>query len=49
MKSILDKGFKYTRSDKTDIRKTFARVKRELEEKRNVQRRIVEKEIRRVA
>jgi hypothetical protein len=29
MKSILDPSFKYVPSTKTDIRKTFARVKRE--------------------
>lgn len=29
MKSILDKSFKYTPSSSTDIRKTFARVRRE--------------------
>lgn len=33
MKSILDPSFRYVRSDKTDIRKTFARVRRELAEK----------------
>lgn len=29
MPSILDKAFKYTQSGKTDIRKTFARIRRE--------------------
>ena len=29
MKSILDPGFRYTPSFETDIRKTFARVRRE--------------------
>mgnify|MGYP000278813320 CR=1 FL=1 len=47
--SILDRRFKYTSASKTDIRKTFARIKREQEDKRDIQRRIVEKEIRRVA
>jgi hypothetical protein len=30
MKSILDPSFHYTPSNQTDIRKTFARVRREL-------------------
>ena len=30
MKSILDPGFRYTSSANTDIRKTFARVRREM-------------------
>jgi len=30
MKSILDPSFHYTRSVETDLRKTFARVRREL-------------------
>ena len=30
MKSILDPSFRYTRSVETDLRKTFARVRREL-------------------
>jgi len=29
MKSILDRSFKYTPSSKTDLRKTFAKVRRE--------------------
>jgi hypothetical protein len=29
MKSILDRSFKYTPSSKTDLRKTFAEVRRE--------------------
>lgn len=29
MKSILDPSFRYTRSDQTDLRKTFARVRRD--------------------
>ena len=29
MKSILDRSFRYTNSVETDIRKTFARVRRE--------------------
>lgn len=35
-KSILDKSFKYISSSKTDIRKTFARIKREQEEAKKV-------------
>lgn len=30
MKSILDANFRYTPSDQTDIRKTFARIRREI-------------------
>ena len=30
MKSILDPSFRYTNSVETDLRKTFARVRREL-------------------
>lgn len=30
--NILDKDFKYVPSNKTDIRKTFARIKREMEQ-----------------
>lgn len=30
MKSILDPTFRYTKSVETDLRKTFARVRREL-------------------
>jgi len=29
MKSILDRSFRYTKSADTDIRKTFARIRRE--------------------
>jgi len=29
MKSILDRSFRYTRSIDTDLRKTFARIRRE--------------------
>ena len=34
MKSILDPRFKYTPAAKTDIRKTFARIKREIEKQK---------------
>jgi hypothetical protein len=30
MKSILDRSFRYTSSAQTDVRKTFARIRREL-------------------
>ena len=29
MKSILDSSFRYTPSDQTDLRKTFAKIRRE--------------------
>jgi hypothetical protein len=32
MKSIFDRSFRYTSSAETDLRKTFARVKRRLRE-----------------
>ena len=34
MKSILDPSFRYTKSVETDLRKTFARVRRELRSER---------------
>lgn len=34
MKSILDPSFRYTKSVDTDLRKTFARVRRELRAQR---------------
>lgn len=33
MKSILDPTFRYTSSVQTDVRKTFARIRRELRER----------------
>lgn len=33
MKSILDRSFQYTPSAKTDLRKTFARIRREQRER----------------
>jgi hypothetical protein len=33
MKSILDPSFRYTSSVQTDVRKTFARIRRELRER----------------
>ena len=37
MKSILDPSFRYTQSVETDLRKTFARVRRELLKQQQVQ------------
>jgi len=34
MKSILDPSFRYTKSVETDLRKTFARVRREIRKQR---------------
>lgn len=34
MKSILDTSFRYTPAAQTDLRKTFARIKREQREKK---------------
>lgn len=34
MKSILDPSFRYTKSVETDLRKTFARIRRELQKAR---------------
>ena len=39
MKSILDPSFRYTSSAHTDVRKTFARVRRELRDKAKAQAR----------
>ena len=36
MKSILDRSFRYTNSVDTDIRKTFARVRREQRHRANL-------------
>lgn len=38
MKSILDSAFKYTPSAKTDLRKTFARIRREQRAKEELNR-----------
>jgi hypothetical protein len=35
MKSILDRSFRYVPSGQTDIRKTFARIKREQEKQKS--------------
>jgi hypothetical protein len=37
MKSILDPSFHYTKSVETDLRKTFARVRRELRKQQHGQ------------
>jgi hypothetical protein len=48
MKSILDPSFRYTKSVETDLRKTFARVRRELHQQRREQSAVGVKEIRKV-
>ncbi len=37
MKSILDPSFRYTKSVETDLRKTFAKVRRELRKQEQAQ------------
>lgn len=37
MKSILDPSFRYTKSVETDLRKTFARVRRERRQREQAQ------------
>jgi hypothetical protein len=37
MKSLLDPSFRYTKSIDTDIRKTFARIRREQQKQARVQ------------
>ena len=48
MKSILDPSFRYTKSVETDLRKTFARVRRELRRQPQEQPKVSVEEIRRV-
>ena len=36
MKNIFDRSFEYTRSTETDVRKTFERVRRQLQEQERV-------------
>lgn len=48
MKSILDPSFRYTKSVETDLRKTFARVRRELRRQTQEQPKVNVEEIRRV-
>ena len=43
MKRLLDKSFKYVHSSKTDLKKTFARIRREQEEAKREQVVIVAK------
>lgn len=47
MKSILNKDFQYTSSVKTDVRKTFARIRRELAAQEKA-REEAEKKVRRI-
>lgn len=48
MKSILDPSFRYTKSVETDLRKTFARVRRELRQQQQEQPKLKSEEMRRV-
>ena len=48
MKSILDPSFRYTKSVETDIRKTFARVRRERRRQQQEQPKLNAEEIGRV-
>jgi hypothetical protein len=48
MKSILDPSFRYTKSVETDLRKTFARVRRELRKQQQDQSTVSAEVIRKV-
>lgn len=48
MKSILDPSFRYTKSVETDLRKTFARVRRELRKQEQEQSTVSVEVIRKV-
>ena len=48
MKSILDPSFHYTKSVETDLRKTFARVRRELRKQQHEQSTVSAEVIRKV-
>ena len=48
MKSILDPSFRYTKSVETDLRKTFARVRRELSKQQQEQSTVSVEGIRKV-
>jgi hypothetical protein len=48
MKSILDPSFRYTKSVETDLRKTFARVRRELRRQQQQPASPIESAIRKV-
>lgn len=49
MKSILDRSFHYTPSAATDLKKTFARVRREQERERQAQQQADDEAKRKVA
>ncbi len=48
IKSILDPSFRYTSSVETDLRKTFARVRRELRNRQTQNANVVAEEKRKV-
>ncbi|HVN34108.1 MAG TPA: hypothetical protein VMU96_02505 [Casimicrobiaceae bacterium] len=48
MKSILDPSFRYTKSVETDLRKTFARVRREMRRQQQQPSASIESTIRKV-
>lgn len=48
MKSVLDPSFRYTKSVETDLRKTFARVRRELRKQQQEQSTVSVQVIRKV-
>jgi hypothetical protein len=48
MKSILDPSFRYTKSVETDLRKTFARVRREQRKQQQAQPMASAEELRKV-
>jgi hypothetical protein len=48
LKSILDPSFRYTKSVETDLRKTFARVRRELRKQQHEQSTVSAEAIRKV-
>ncbi|MDQ6916611.1 MAG: hypothetical protein M3023_02185 [Pseudomonadota bacterium] len=48
MKSILDPSFRYTTSVETDLRKTFAKVRRELRKQEQAQLMVNEETTRKV-
>ena len=48
MKSILDPSFHYTKSVETDLRKTFARVRREMRKQQHEQSTVSAEVIRKV-
>ena len=48
MKSILDPSFRYTKSVETDLRKTFARIRRELRKQQQEQSTVSSEAMRKV-